>query len=121
MLEKAFLQANQIIISASATTVVATGSADLANDQMNAIVLDYVVWNFTQEDMRVGTFRTTAIGTINNYVYDETSTVDIGNTSGVIFYSNIVNIAGIETLEVIAENADAYDYTLQYFIREFKA
>jgi hypothetical protein len=89
-------------------------------NEMNAIVLDYVLWSFAQEDMRVGTFRTTALGTALTYVYDETTTTDIGNTSNVILYSQVTDYAGVKRLEVIAENNDAYNYTLQYFIREFK-
>jgi hypothetical protein len=89
-------------------------------NEMNAIVLDYVLWSFAQEDMRVGTFRTTALGTALTYVYDETTTTDIGNTTNVILYSRVIDYAGVKKLEVVAENNYAYNYTLQYFIREFK-
>jgi len=84
---------------------------------MNTIIFDYVVWNYSNAYMRAGTFRSTAIGGINNYVWDETTTTDIGDTSGVTLQCTLVS----DKLVVEGVNADAFNYTLQYFVREFRA
>ena len=88
---------------------------------MNTIIFDYVVFNFANGGMRAGTFRSTAIGTTNTFVFDETTTTDIGNTSGVTLQAVVTTYGAADKLTVEGVNADAYNYTLQYFVREFRA
>jgi len=88
---------------------------------MNTIIYDYVVWNYSNGNMRAGTFRSTVIGGINNYVFDETTTTDIGDTSGITLQAVVTTYGAADKLTVEGVNADAYNYTLQYFVREFRA
>jgi len=88
---------------------------------MNTIIFDYVVWNYANNGMRAGTFRSTAIGGTNNFVFDETTTTDIGDTSGVTLQAAISTFGAADKLIVQGVNANGYDYTLQYFVREFRA
>ena len=87
---------------------------------MNTIIFDYVVWNYSNGNMRAGTFRSTAIGGTNGFVFDETTTTDIGDTSGLTLQAAI-STGATDKLIVEGVNAEAYNYTLQYFVREFRA
>jgi hypothetical protein len=104
--------------SVTTTTVssIPEGSVDLilisaGVDSAEAMFIDYVLYDLAKNNKRAGNLRLT--WNTSTTVFDETSTIDIGDTSGFVF--TVDNDGG--SFELLATNTTGQD---MYLIYEYK-
>jgi hypothetical protein len=96
---------SSIVPNGNTVTLFTIGSSGF-----EAVFLDYVVFDSARTNKRVGNFRINFDLTANEVTFDETSTKDIGDTSGFTLFAEVVG----SVMSMKAENTTGQNVQIVY-------